>query len=115
MTVEWRRGLVKERVPRELVQLQPSQNLNQLELGVAGLREELREAVQMLHELRVIGVETAVGLEETRQDVRFGIESTNRTRDSLSQQLTRVGREMRAAVHSAVERSSMNPWEMLWV
>lgn len=113
--IEWRRGLVKE--PRKLVQVQPVQNrnFNQLELGVAGLREELREAVQLIHELRVIGVETAVGLEETRQDVRFGIESTNRTRDSLSQQLNRVGREMRAAVHSAVERSSMNPWEMLWV
>jgi len=120
MTMTWRRGLIPERVsrlPRELVQVQPVQNrnFNQLELGIAGLREELREAVHMIHDLRVIGVETAVGLEETRQDVRFGIESTNRTRDSLSQQLTRVGREMRAAVHSAVERSSMNPWEMLWV
>jgi len=121
--MEWRRGLVKERKSIQArpiqalpIQAQPTHNnFNQLELGVAGLRDELREAVTMLHELRVIGVETAVGLEETRQDVRFGIESTERTRDSLSQQLTRVGREMRAAVHDAMERSSMNPWQMLWV
>jgi hypothetical protein len=122
--MEWRRGLVKESRPTQVrstqvrpIQVQPAQNrnMNQLELGVAELREDLREAVAMLHELRVIGVETAVGLEETRQDVRFGIESTNRTRDSLSQQLTRVGREMRAAAHDAMERSSRNPWEMLWV
>ena len=28
MTMVWRRGLVKERVPRKLVQVQPMQNRN---------------------------------------------------------------------------------------
>ena len=71
--------------------------------------------VEMVHELRAIGVETAAGLEETREDVRFGITTTERQGDNLSQQLTRVGRELKEATLQAYQRSSFNPIEMLWV
>ena len=99
---------------RPLIQ-QPVTNVNRMESGLGELQSSVRELTVMVHELRAIGVETASELVSTRENVLRGINTTERSSDRLSQQVTRVGRELREAVRDVYTRSSINPWEMLWL
>jgi len=126
--MHWERGLVPRRnrtpVVNPIIQ-QPLQNreLNRVEQGLEHLQSSVNHLTEMVYFLRDMGVETASGLEETRQEVLHGTRVTELSEESLSKKLTRVSKELKQELRTSIgtvlansrARRSWNPMIYIYI